>query len=76
METVLFYFLLSALLRNSFLCWDSWNVDMTPTLDAALLCSSRAGSDLGRESGLGYISSALYPTPRKYLNYLRTSTNF
>ena len=23
-----------------------------PTLDAALLCSSRAGSDLGRESGL------------------------
>ena len=25
---------------------------MTPTLDAALLCSSRAGSDLGRESGL------------------------
>ena len=26
---------------------------MMPTLDAALLCSSRAGSDLGRESGLG-----------------------
>ena len=25
---------------------------MTPTLDAALLCSSRAGSDLGRESGV------------------------
>ena len=23
---------------------------MTPTLDAALLCSSRAGSDLGRKS--------------------------
>ena len=23
-----------------------------PTLDAALLCSSRVGSDLGRESGL------------------------
>ena len=25
---------------------------MTPALDAALLCSSRAGSDLGRESGV------------------------
>ena len=25
---------------------------MTPTLDSALLCSSRAGSDLGRVSGL------------------------
>ena len=25
---------------------------MMPTLDAALLCSSRAGSDLGRESRL------------------------
>ena len=25
---------------------------MMPTLDAALLCNSRAGTDLGRESGL------------------------
>ena len=25
-----------------------WNGDMMPTLGAALLCSSRAGSDLGR----------------------------
>ena len=25
---------------------------MMPTLDMALLCSSRAGTDLGRESGL------------------------
>ena len=25
---------------------------MTPTLDTALLCSSRTGSDLGHESGL------------------------
>ena len=39
---------LSSFLRNSFLCWDRWNGDVTPTLDAALLCSSRAGSDLGR----------------------------
>ena len=30
-----------------------WNSDVMPTLDAALLFSSRAGSDLGRESGLG-----------------------
>ena len=27
---------------------------MPPTLDMALLCSSKAGSDLGLESGLGY----------------------
>ena len=46
-------FLLSALLRNCFLCWDRWNGDMMPTLDAAQLCSSRVGSDLGHESGLG-----------------------
>ena len=43
---------LTALLRNCLLCWDCWNGDVTPTLDSALLCSSRAGSDLGRESGL------------------------
>ena len=29
-----------------------WNADMTCTIDAALLSSSRAGADLGRESGL------------------------
>ena len=39
-------------LLNYFLCRDRWNGDVTPTLDVALLCSSRAGSDLGRESGL------------------------
>ena len=38
---------LSAFLRNCFLRWDCWNCDVTPTLDADLLCSSRAGSDLG-----------------------------
>ena len=37
---------------NCFLCWDRWNGDLMPTLDAALLCRSRAGSNLGRESGL------------------------
>ena len=31
---------------------DCWNSDVTHTLDAALLCSSRAGADLGHESGL------------------------
>ena len=35
-----------------FLCWDRGNGDVPPTLDATLLCSSRAGSDLGLESGL------------------------
>ena len=43
---------LSALLQNCFLCWDRGNGKVPPTLDAALLCSSRAGSDLGLESGL------------------------
>ena len=28
-----------------FLCQDRWNGDMTPTLNVALLCSSKAGSD-------------------------------
>ena len=46
------FFLLSAFLLNCFLCWDPCNNDLTPTLDVALLCSSRAGSDLGRESRL------------------------
>ena len=36
----------------SCVCWDRWNNDVTPTLDAALLSSSRACADLGRESGL------------------------
>ena len=40
-------FFLSALLRDCSLCWDHWNGTVTPTLDAALLCSSRAGTDLG-----------------------------
>ena len=40
------FFLLSALFRISFLCWDRWNSDGMPTLDTDLLCSSRAGSDL------------------------------
>ena len=43
-------FLWSPFLRNCFLCWDHWNGDVTPTLDVALLCGSRAGYDLGRES--------------------------
>ena len=47
-----FDFLLSAFLWNYFLCWDRWNGDVTPTLDGALLFSSRVGSDLGHESGL------------------------
>ena len=38
---------LSALLRNCFLCWDHGNSDVPPTFDAALLCSSWVGSDLG-----------------------------
>ena len=38
--------------RNCFLCQDCWNGDVMPTFDAALLCSSRAGADLGQESGL------------------------
>ena len=42
----------STLLRNCFLCEDRWNGDVMPTLDVALLCSSRVGSDLGRVSGL------------------------
>ena len=35
---------LSDLLWNCFLCWDRGNCDVPPTLDAALLCSSRADS--------------------------------
>ena len=51
-SALLIVFLWSALLRNCFLCWDGWKVDVMPTLDAALLCSSRAGFDLGCESGV------------------------
>ena len=29
-------FFLSTFLQNCFPCWDRWNGDMTPTLDAAL----------------------------------------
>ena len=49
---VYIFFLGSALLQNCFTCWARWNGDVMPTLDAALLSSSRAGADLGRESGL------------------------
>ena len=35
------FFFLSALLQNCFLCWNRQNGDVTPTLDAAMLCSSR-----------------------------------
>ena len=45
-----YVFFLSALLRDCSLCWDYWNGMMTPTLEAALLSSSRAGADLGRMS--------------------------
>ena len=38
------FILLSAFLRNCFLCWDRWSGDVMPTIDTALLCSSRAGS--------------------------------
>ena len=37
----------SAFLQNCFLCWNHLNGDVMPTLDMALLCSSREGSDLG-----------------------------
>ena len=42
---------LSAFPRNYFLCWDHGNGDVPPTLGVAPLNSSRAGSDLGLESG-------------------------
>ena len=47
-------FFLSAFLRNCLLCWHHSDSDMMPTLDAALLCSSRAGSDQGCESRLAW----------------------
>ena len=49
---------LSIFLRHCFLCWDRWNGDVKSILDTALLCSSRAGSDVGSEFGLGW--RALY----------------
>ena len=48
-ERYLLTFFLSAFLRDCSLCWDRWNGTVMPTLDAALLSSSRAGADLGRE---------------------------
>ena len=42
LQAITFLNLLSALLRYFFLCWSPGNGDMPPTLDAALLCSSRA----------------------------------
>ena len=53
LKSDLFIFL-SVLLQNFFMCRDRCNGDMRPTLDTALLCSSRADSDLGHESGLGW----------------------
>ena len=44
------FFFVSALLWDYALCWDHWKQYMTPTLDAVLLISSRAGADLGRTS--------------------------
>ena len=41
------FFLLSACLWNFFLCRDRLSSDVPPTLGAALLCSSRVGSDPG-----------------------------
>ena len=41
-----------------FLGWDRRNGDVKPTLDTALLCSSRVGSDLGRVSRL--VGGALF----------------
>ena len=38
-------------LRDCSLCWDHLEVVQTPTLDTALLSSSRVGTDLGRMSG-------------------------
>ena len=77
---IIIFFLLSIFLQNCFLCRDCWNGDVMPTLDAALLCSSRAGSDLGRESGLvwGALNhhSAIYPTPLQYWNYFNTQAHW
>ena len=61
------FFKLSAFHRNCFLCQDRWKGDMIPSLDAALLCSSRAGSDLGRESRL--VWGAIFP---KLLDTIKT----
>ena len=75
-----YFFQLSTFLRNFFLCWDRWNGDVTPTLDAALLCSSRAGADLGCDSGLvrGALNhhSAIYHIPLQYWNYCNTQANW
>ena len=42
------FIFLSTLLRDCSLCWDLWSSAVTPTLDAALLSSSRVGADLGQ----------------------------
>ena len=41
-----------------------WNGDVMPTLDAALLCSSRAGSNLGRVSGFITHIQSIFVTER------------
>ena len=40
---IYFLFFIIRLFWNCFLCRDRWNGDVTPTFDAALLSSSRAG---------------------------------
>ena len=52
------------------LTWDRGNGDVPLTLDLALLCSSRPGSDLGLESGL------VYELFRQQLNYYYSRTTF
>ena len=49
---IMIFFKLYTFLRYFILSRDCWNGDVTSTLDAALLCSSRASADLCRESGL------------------------
>ena len=62
--------------RNCFLYWDLWNGDVMPTLDEALLCSSRAGADLGRVSGLvwGVLSIGYKPPKGPGVLHLYDST--
>ena len=65
-QVVVTIFFKSVLLRICFLCWDRGNGDVPPTLDADVLCSSRAGSGLGLESRL---VEELYNYSGTYLPY-------
>ena len=47
------------------MCWDHWNGDVMPTLDTVLLYSSKAGSDLGRVSGLVIFPQAEFDPPKQ-----------